>query len=189
MNTKICLIRENSLVYSDSGYAILSAGTPVLLQGVIKDPESGEEVASIVDDKGNPYKMLEADLISLSEEELKTLLNDFILSDCEKKKKKATKMRPIPMGLIVAAVPFALLKSFGLSLSPFLSVLPIAFCFSAFLVAMKYVQIAKASIYPISEDYFLSYEENKEKIEVLLQKEKEKEEEKEEYADLGAYED
>lgn len=190
MYNKICLIIENTIAYSNFGYAVLSAGTPVILRSVIKDAETREEVASIVDSNGNEYKMLEADLIALDKEEIKLLLDDSIPQNCEKYKKRAGRLRSLPFWfLAIFGTPLLTLNLFNVSAPLLISSLFSLLFLTSFGSAFSYIKNERKGKYPISEDYFLSYEENKEKLKTLIQRKEEKEEAEEEYADLGVYEE
>lgn len=180
MYNKICLIEENTIAYSDSGYAILSAGTPVALQSAIKDPETGEDVASIVDSDGNHYKVLEADLLPLDKEEINSLLDSSIPSSCEKHKKIAEKLRPLPyLFLALFGTPLLFLHLFNISI-PFLIPSLFYFCvLTSIIAAAEYIKNERKGEYPVSEDYFLNYEENKKKLDKFLEEEKEGEKEEE----------
>ena len=190
MYNKICLITENTIAYSDSGYTILSAGTPVILRSVIKDTETREEVASIVDANGNEYKMLEADLISLSKEEINLLLDDSIPQNCEKYKKRAGKLRSLPFwSLAIFGTPLLTLNLFNVSAPLLIPSLFSLLFLTSLGSAFSYIKNERKGKYPVSEDYFINYEENKENLLSLLKKKEKKEEAEEEYADLGVYEE
>ena len=178
LNKKICLIEENTLAHSSAGYVVLTAGTPVILKRVIKDLETKEDIALIIDFNGNEYKMLDADLLYLDEEEISLLMDDNVPNNCERSQKNAE---------ILQYIPFVFISIFGLSLlflnifhlsSPNINLLLFSLCTSISLVpAFFYVRDWKKGKYPVSEDYFANYEENKGKLKRILEEERKREEE------------
>ena len=176
MSSKICLIEENILAYKDSGYSVLPAGTPVRLIATIKD-ESGEDIATIEDSDGTPYKVLEADLIRLSSEEINALRDDSIPENATKCKKIAQKVKPIPMwAATISIIPVLILRLLKVE-DPSLHVLFLAIFAAATLIPTSiYVKNENKGKYIVSEYYFLNFSENKKELEKILKKEEEEEE-------------
>ena len=178
MNTKICLIKENVLAYKGSDYAVLSAGTPVRLINTIKD-ESGEDVATIEDGNGDSYKVLEANLIQLSSEEIKVLRDNSVAENCVKCKKIAQKIKPVTLwSAAISTIPILFLRLFNIT-DPSINVLFLfIFAIATAIPASIYIKNEKKGKYVVSEDYFLNFAENEKELEKLL----EKEEDEEDYA-------
>lgn len=177
MNRKICLIEENTLAHSSAGCIVLTAGTPVVLNSVIKDAETKEDIAFITDFNGSEYKMLDANLLYLDKEEISLLMDDNIPKSCKKNQKTAEILRYIPFVFIsIFGLSLLFLNLFNLS-SPNINLLLFSICALASLFpASIYIRSWKKGRYPICEDYFLNYEENKEKLEKILREEKKEEE-------------